>query len=233
MTLMRWSVRPVFHGPVILSYILKTIGWLKIKLLDNESVWPKHWPENECRSVAYISWSGDFALYLEDYMMDEHQTLDSESVRCNFWPQNNGRLQWPSFHIPVILPCILKTIEWMNIQLLDTESVWHLWPQNECRSQWLIFHGLAILSDILKTIWLMNIKRLDNESVWHSLWPQIRSRDLSYKPNHTKTQLNPIRVKNPRRHQYFYVSNLKCMLNWVSHMQTKDREEFFQWLSQK
>ena len=29
---------------------------------------------NKCGSVGYISWSSDFALYLEDYLMDEGQT---------------------------------------------------------------------------------------------------------------------------------------------------------------
>ena len=35
---------------------------------------------NRCGSVTYISWSSDFALYLEDYLMDEGHTLDSGSV---------------------------------------------------------------------------------------------------------------------------------------------------------
>ena len=32
------------------------------------------------RSVTYISWSSDFALYLENYLMDEGHTLDNGSV---------------------------------------------------------------------------------------------------------------------------------------------------------
>ena len=32
------------------------------------------------RSVSYISWSSDFVLYLENYLMDEGQTLDNGSV---------------------------------------------------------------------------------------------------------------------------------------------------------
>ena len=31
--------------------------------------------KNEYRSVIYISWSSDFDLYLEDYLMDEGHTL--------------------------------------------------------------------------------------------------------------------------------------------------------------
>ena len=40
----------IFQGPEILSYILKPIWWMNIKLLDNESVWCKVWLENRCRS---------------------------------------------------------------------------------------------------------------------------------------------------------------------------------------
>ena len=31
-------------------------------------------------SMTYISQSSDFALYLEDDLMDEHQSLDNESI---------------------------------------------------------------------------------------------------------------------------------------------------------
>ena len=31
-------------------------------------------------SVTYISWASDFALYLENYLMDECHTLDNGSV---------------------------------------------------------------------------------------------------------------------------------------------------------
>ena len=65
---------PIFHGPVILPYILKTIQWLNIILWDYESVWPDIWPKNMCRSPI-ISWSTEFALYLEDCLMYEQHTL--------------------------------------------------------------------------------------------------------------------------------------------------------------
>ena len=70
---------PTFHGPVILSYILKTIWWINF-LLEILIQWLIQWLI-QCdtnvelklyisRSVTYISWSSDFALYLEDYLMD-------------------------------------------------------------------------------------------------------------------------------------------------------------------
>ena len=32
---------PIFHGPVILSYIYKTIWCMSVVFSDNETVWPK------------------------------------------------------------------------------------------------------------------------------------------------------------------------------------------------
>ena len=61
---MKWrSAWPIFLGPVILPYILKTLWCMNITLWDYESVWPDVWPQNKCRSLTYISWSSDFALY--------------------------------------------------------------------------------------------------------------------------------------------------------------------------
>ena len=44
------SVWPIFHGWVISLNILKTIWWIDVKCLDNESVWCNLWPQNKCRS---------------------------------------------------------------------------------------------------------------------------------------------------------------------------------------
>ena len=46
------SLWPIFHGPVILHYILKKIIWCtNIILRDYGSVWPDIWPQNKCRSL--------------------------------------------------------------------------------------------------------------------------------------------------------------------------------------
>ena len=58
----------------------------------------------------FISWSSDFALYLEDYLMYELIIWDYESVWPDAWPKNKCRSLWPIFHGPVILSFILKTI---------------------------------------------------------------------------------------------------------------------------
>ena len=117
----------------------------------------------------YISWSSDFALYIEESLMMNIILQDYESVWLVIWPQNKCGSLWPIFHVPVVLPYILKTICCMNIILWDYESVRHIWPQNKCKPLWPIFHGPVILPYILKTICCMNIILWDYESVWHDI----------------------------------------------------------------
>ena len=71
----RRSLRPIFHGPVILPCILKTVWCMNIILRDYESVWPDVWLKNVGHSDL-VSWSIDFALNLEDYLMYDHHTLE-------------------------------------------------------------------------------------------------------------------------------------------------------------
>ena len=70
----KWrSLWPIFHGPLILPYIFKSIWCMNIIFWDYESVWPDIWPQNKSRSLLpIISWSNDFALYFQDYLMDEY-----------------------------------------------------------------------------------------------------------------------------------------------------------------
>ena len=42
---------PIFHSPVILPYISKTIWWMSVVLSDNETVWPNLWPQNKYKSA--------------------------------------------------------------------------------------------------------------------------------------------------------------------------------------
>ena len=44
------SLWPIFHGPVIVPYTLKTISCMNINCWDYESVWPNAWPQNKRRS---------------------------------------------------------------------------------------------------------------------------------------------------------------------------------------
>ena len=70
---MKWRLAwPLFHGPVILSYILKTIY---IILWEYESVWPTFNLKIKVGHCDLYPWSSDFALYLEDYLMYEQYYL--------------------------------------------------------------------------------------------------------------------------------------------------------------
>ena len=114
---------PIFHGPVILPYILNTICWTNAiimilvpcdaKIYLIECMWvsdlhfmvqwfcliswrlfdglmlywrygfsvtqPLNW-NYMCKLVTYISWSSDFALYLEDYLMDKCHNWNTGSM---------------------------------------------------------------------------------------------------------------------------------------------------------
>ena len=74
-------------------------------------------------SMTYISCLSDFALYLEDYLMDECHISDNGLVWLKDWPTKFYVGQWPIFHGPAILFNILKTIWWINVEHLDNESV--------------------------------------------------------------------------------------------------------------
>ena len=140
---------PVFHGPVILAYILKTIWWTNVvigilvpcdakicfikcmwvsdlhfmyqwfyliswRLFDGLMLYWRYWFSvtqtltwnyiHVCRSVIYISWSSDFALYmyLEDNLMDKCHNWNIGSMWCKDVPHKMYLVQWPTFHGPVI-----------------------------------------------------------------------------------------------------------------------------------
>ena len=85
--------------------------------------------------------------------------------------QNKCRSQWPLFHSPVIVPCIVKCI------LYDYESGWpKYWPQNKCRSQWPTFHHPVILITCINLMSVCCIRKHDivwyYKSVWPKVWPQ-------------------------------------------------------------
>ena len=116
---------------------------------DYGSVW-HIWPQNKCRSLTYISWSSDFALYLEDYLMFQHHYLGLRVRNPKFWPRNKCRSMWPVFHGPVTLSYISKTVWCMSV-IIYFQTVWpKLWYQ-------ICQHDLVILLTIFKIIWWMNI----------------------------------------------------------------------------
>ena len=120
---MKWrSAWPIFHAPVILPYILKTIWCMNIILQDYEPVWPNMWPQNNCRSLWPI-FHGPVIFYLISWRlmyMYEHHTSGLWVSMTQRWPQNKCRSLWPIFHDPVIF----YLISWRLMYEHHTSGLW-------------------------------------------------------------------------------------------------------------
>ena len=90
---MKWRwVGPVFHGPVILPYILKTVWHMYIILSEYESVWPNIWPQNKCWSLWPIFHGPVTVPYtLKTVSCVNIIIWNNESVWPDAWPQNKCR----------------------------------------------------------------------------------------------------------------------------------------------
>ena len=104
--------------------------------------------------MTYIWWSSDFALHLENYLIDEVPTLDNGSVWHKGWPHKIYVGQWLVFCGPVILLNILETVWWNIIfgiiDQCDTKvglfkQMWvsdlHFMVQWFCLISWRLFDG--------------------------------------------------------------------------------------------
>ena len=109
---MKWrSAWPIFHGPVILPYILKTMWCMYIILCEYESVWPEVWPQNKCRSLWPVFRGPVIWPYILKVIWCINILIwDYDSVWPDVWPQTK-------FYGPAILLHILKTIWWRNVVL--------------------------------------------------------------------------------------------------------------------
>ena len=108
-------VWPIFHGSVILPYILNTICWINVTpgiLLPCDPMNDHLLYLGHCDLYFMVQW---FALYLEYYLLDKCHTWDISSLWPDYWRQNISLLVWPIFHGSVILPYILNTICWINV----------------------------------------------------------------------------------------------------------------------
>ena len=88
------SLWPMFHGPVILPYILKTIWYMNILLWDYESVWQDIWPKKKFRllwPMFMVQW---FCHTLKTFWCMDIIFWDYESVWHDIWPQNKCRSLW-------------------------------------------------------------------------------------------------------------------------------------------
>ena len=108
------SMWPIFRGPVILSYISKTIWCMSVIFSDSETVWPKLWPRSKYKSTWPIFHGLVILLNIFKIIwwmniivgISVPHTLTLLSI-C----------QWPIFYGPAILLHILKIIWWRNVVL--------------------------------------------------------------------------------------------------------------------
>ena len=151
--MLAWSI---FHGPVILSYIWKTINV---------------WPQNKCRSLWPVFHGPVILPYiLKAIWCMNILIMDYESVWPDVWPQNKRRSLWPIFHGPMILHYILKIVWCMNIILWDYGSVWpDIWPKQNV--------GLCDLYFMVCWFCLMSPRLVDT---WASYFQIMRHSDPNF-----------------------------------------------------
>ena len=102
---------PVFHGPMIVPYSLKTISCMNFISWDYESVWPDASPQNKCMSLWPIFHSPVILRYILKTIWCMYIILSEyESVWPEVWSQNKYRSLWSIFHGPAILCYILNKI---------------------------------------------------------------------------------------------------------------------------
>ena len=90
----------IFNGPEILHYILKTIWFMNIILLDYVSVWPAVWSQNKCRSLWPIFHGPVILGYFLNTVWCMNIILwDYGSIWPDIWPQNKCRSVWPVFQM--------------------------------------------------------------------------------------------------------------------------------------
>ena len=117
----------IFHGPVILPYILKTILWKTLKW-DIGSMWCKDLP-NEMYVGQWPTFHGPvilFCFFSWRLLLDECFTGLIVLVWYKLWSNILCRCPglWPIFHGTVNLPYILNTIRWASLILL---ALWNIY----------------------------------------------------------------------------------------------------------
>ena len=144
------SLWPIFHGQVILPYILKTNRCMNVIIWEYVSVWP----QNKYRSLWPIFYGPVILRYIlktiwciTSYFGIMGHTDPSFDLKIN--------VGLSDLYFMVQWFCLISPRLWcMSIIFSDNETVWpKLWPQSKYKSTWPIFRGLVILLKIFRIIW--------------------------------------------------------------------------------
>ena len=144
---------PTFLGPVVLSSSRLFDGWMLYwrywfsvtQTLTLNYIW---------RSVTYVSWSIDFALYL-NYLMDKCHNWNNGSVWCKDLPHKMYVDQFLTFHGPVIL----SYLEDILMEECYTEDIVWYGPLTCVQRFWIIYPFLLIVVVDMKVF--VNLARLE------------------------------------------------------------------------
>ena len=148
-------VWPIFHGSVILPYILNTICWINVTpgiLLPCDPMNDHLLYLGHCDLYFMVQW-----FCLISWILDKCHTWDISSLWPDYWRQNISvcvtYISWFSdFALYLEYYLLDKCHTW------DITSMWpNEWPLTISRSLWPIFHGSVILPYILNTICWINV----------------------------------------------------------------------------
>ena len=168
---MKWrSACPIFHGRVILSYILKTIWCMYVILWEYESVWILLFGIMSQYDLKINVGHYDLYFMVQWFCFISWRLFD---VCTSYFGSMNQYDQTFDRKINVGHCDLYSMVQWFCLISWRLFDVWTLLfgimsqydpkvlPQNKYRSVWPIFYGPVILRYILKTIWCMNIMLWD------------------------------------------------------------------------
>ena len=131
--------------------------WMSVIFSDNETVWPKLWPQNKYSST-WLIYPGPVILLNVFKIIWWMNIIVCIMDQCDRdWPHQVYVGQWPIFYGPVILLLIWKTIWWRNI-VFGIMDQWH--KDQPCKiyvGQWSIFKCPLIMLYILSYTWIIFI----------------------------------------------------------------------------
>ena len=157
------SLWPIFHGQVILPYILKTIWCMNFILQDYESVWPDIWPEinvGHCDLYFMVQWfclkSWKLFSSWTSYFgtMSKYDPTSDLKIFIGYWDlyfmvQWFCLASWRLFDVWSLYFCnnVMRLLPWNNVGHSDP-----------------FFHGPVILPYIVNSIWWVTTILCDKES---------------------------------------------------------------------
>ena len=174
------SLWPIFHGPVILPYILKTVWCMNFILQDYESIWPNIWPEinvGHCdlyfmvQCFCLISWRLfdvwiSYFRIMSQYDLTFDLMINVGHFHLYYMVQWFCLMSWRLFAAWTLYFCIMSQYDTtFDLKINVGHCDLYFMVQWFCLLSWRLFAAWTIY------FWIY-------ESVWHNIWPQNKCRSL-------------------------------------------------------